>query len=187
MEGRAEAGYALSAPEAARTTLGEALVRYLKEITPGKKGAIQEAVRIRAWLRSPLSERSLASIRTTDLAQWRSARIAAGKSTATVRNALTIISQVYKVAASEWGMEGLRNPVRDVRLPKLGPARDRRLEPGEEELLLEACARSSNPWLRPDVSFAIHTAMRRGEILSLQRQDVKGRIALLRSKTVCPR
>jgi hypothetical protein len=41
---------------------------------------------------------------------------------------LTIISQVYKVAASEWGTETLRNPVTSLKLPKHKPGRDRRLE-----------------------------------------------------------
>jgi hypothetical protein len=35
----------------------------LKEITPTKRGAKQEAVRIRAWLEDPLAKRPLSSIR----------------------------------------------------------------------------------------------------------------------------
>ena len=43
----------------------------------------------------------------------------------------------------------LRNPVRGVKMPRSRPARERRLEPGEEERLLKACAAAGNIWLRP--------------------------------------
>lgn len=96
--------------ESERTLLSEALERYLRERVPDKKGACQETNRVRAWMRDPLARRSLASIRSTDVARWRDQRVAEGKAPTTVRNALTILSQVYVTAASDWGMEGLRNP-----------------------------------------------------------------------------
>ena len=49
-------------------------------------------------------------------------------------------------------------------------ARSRRLEPGEDERLLGACA----PHLRAIVEAALETGMRRGEILSLQWSQVEG-------------
>ena len=119
-------------------TLGEALKRYQREITPTKRGAMQERNRIKAWLRDPLADKSLSDIRLPQMGQWRDQRLAAGKAPATIRNALTIISQVYDVATSEWGMEGLANPVARLRLPKNRPGRDRRLEEGEEPALLKA-------------------------------------------------
>ena len=97
---------------------------------------------------------------------------------ACIRNMLTIISQVYKAAASEWGMEDLRNPVQGVRLPKMRPGRDRRLEPGEEERLLEVCG---CVWLRAAIIVSIETGLRRGELLSLRRSDIQGSMALLRT------
>lgn len=81
-----------------------------------KKGAKQERNRITAWLRDPLAERPLAAIRSMDIAAWRSERVAAGKAPTTIKNALTIVSQVFQVAGTEWGMEGLQNPVRGVRI-----------------------------------------------------------------------
>tara|TARA_B100000242_G_scaffold279722_1_gene238433 strand:- start:1740 stop:1868 length:129 start_codon:yes stop_codon:yes gene_type:complete len=37
------------------------------------------------------------------------------------------------------------NPVRQVSKPKENPSGDRRLEIGEEKLLLEGCSQSKNP------------------------------------------
>jgi integrase len=180
VEGRLAAGDVLDLGEARRTTLGEALERYLVEITPLKKGAKQERVRIRAWLRDPLAGRSLASIRSMEIAAWRNERVAARKAPTTVRNALTIISQIFQVAGTEWGMQGLQNPVRGVRMPRSRPARGRRLEPGEEERILAGCDAAGQPVLRPIVIWAIETAMRQGEILALEARSIRGNVAYLR-------
>ena len=181
-------GDVLDLGEARRTTLGEALERYLAEVTPLKKGAKQERVRIRAWLRDPLARRALASIRSMEIAAWRNERVAAGKAPTTVRNALTIISQIFQVAGTEWGMQGLQNPVRGVRMPRSRPARERRLEPGEEEKVLAGCDAAGQPVLRPIVIWALETAMRQGEILSLEARCIRGNVAYLRDTktTRCP-
>lgn len=47
-EGLIASGDDLDLSEARRTSLGEALERYLAEVTPAKKGAKQETIRIRA-------------------------------------------------------------------------------------------------------------------------------------------
>lgn len=181
VEGKILVGQLIDMGEARRTTLGEALERYLAEETPTKRGAKQERQRIRQWISDQLSSRPLASIRSTDIARWRSEQQAAGKAPSTIRNALTIISQVYRTAASEWQMESLRNPVSGVRLPKLRPGRDRRLGLGEEERLIEAAGQVGGPWLRSAIVVAIETAMRQGELLSLRWEALRGYQALLRT------
>lgn len=79
-------------------------------------------------------------------------------------------------------MEGLLNPVRHVRKPKVSPGRDRRLEEGEEKELLDAAGKSKVTWLKPIVEFALETAMRQGELLKLTWPDVdlKARVVRLR-------
>ena len=60
------------------------------------------------------------------------------------------------------------NPLRQVSKPKENPSRDRRLEIGEEKLLLEGCGQSKNPYLKHLAVVAIERAMRRGELLKLE-------------------
>lgn len=165
IESKIDTGEPFLAPEAARTTLAEALDRYAREITPHKRGARQEASRIAQWRRHALAQRPLAAIRGVDLAQYRDERLQA-VGAATVRLELAIISHLYKIARTDWGMEALRAPV--VRKPATPAPRERRLAPGEfERLQAEA-----DPELRAALVLAVETAMRRGELAGLQRQQI---------------
>lgn len=171
-------GAFVSRKEAEQTTLLEALERYEREVTPAKKGAAQERLRIRAWKQDPLAQRFLASIRGADLATWRDKRLAAGASPTTARNDLAVISHLFNVAAREWGMESLTNPVEKIKMPPPSRARDRRLDPRpdadgrtEEARLLAACDAGPH-WLGPMVRLALATAMRQGELLALEWRNI---------------
>jgi integrase len=188
LEAQIDRGAFSDIQEAARTLLHEALERYLCERTPAKKGAVQETNRIRAWQRDPLARRSLATIRSMDIAEWRDARMAAGKAPTTIKNMLGILSQVFVTARTEWGYEDLRNPVRGVRMPAQRPGRDRRLEGDEETRLLAAAGQVGEPYLAPLIILALETAMRLGELLALKRSNIKGNVAhLADSKNGKPR
>jgi hypothetical protein len=71
-------------------------------------------------VRDPLADRPLASIRTMDIAGWQNERTQAGNAPTTIKNALRIISQVYQLAATEWGMEGCVTPSAGSRCREAG-------------------------------------------------------------------
>ncbi len=192
IESKLHNGEAVIGTEARRTTLLDALDRYLREITPGKRGKRQETGRIQRLKKHPISKRTLAQITGTDVASYRDARLAgvayerfvtdraSGLVPAhqdddpravgpdTVRLELAIISNLYKIAMTEWGMPGLVNPVKQVRKPKAGKWRDRRLHGDEEERLLG----EASPILKQAIILAIETAMRRSELAGLKRSDI---------------
>jgi len=157
--------------EAEATTLEQALDRYLREITLNKKGASKEASRINAWKKHPLAKRSMASIKGKDLATYRDERLKGGAATGTVLRDLSVVSHLFTVASTDWGM-GITNPLDHVRKPKPGKARNRRLEGDEEVRLLTACRQSNNPLLASLVIVAIETGMRLSELLGLTWADV---------------
>lgn len=192
IEGDMDAGRPVATQVDAKTTLKEALERYQREITAGKRGAGPERVRIRQWLAEPIANRPLASIRGADLADYRDARLR-GVTVAELRKAreadedlddltptrrpvkpnsvrleLAVISNLYTIARTEWKMEGLANPVQSIRRPKPGKPRRRRFEGDEEQLLLE----KADPIMRALITFAVETCMRRGEIASLERSQI---------------
>ncbi len=81
---------------------------------------------------------------------------------------MILLSSLFNVAHREWGMESIDNPVSKVSRPKMPNGRDRRLLPGEEDLLLGALGKT----LKPLFQIATETAMRQGELLSLDWKHV---------------
>jgi integrase len=152
------------------TTFGDALARYLEEITPLKKGSKQEAQRIKAWLKHPLADRSIAFLRAKDFAEFRDKRTSQGVATNTIRLELALISHMFNIARKEWGL-ALQNPVAAIRMPCGSSARERRFEGNEGDRLLESCRNSKSKHLYPLVVLALETAMRLGELLKLTWND----------------
>ena len=74
-------------------------------------------------------------------------------------------------------MEGLTNPVKSIRMPSPPAGRDRRLQPGEREKLLEYSSEEMSQVIR----FALETAMRRGELAGMtwEMVDLKKRTVTL--------
>ena len=170
-------GVFISRKEAENTTLSEALDRYEREVSSSKKGHRREKTRISIWKNHPLAKRVLASIRGNDMAFYKDERLKAGYSANTVRLELAIISHLFEIARKEWGMEGLTNPVKAIRMPSPPAVRDRRLGPGELEKLLESSSEEINQVIR----FALETAMRRGELAGMtwEMVDLKKRTVTL--------
>ncbi|BCA80300.1 site-specific integrase [Desulfuromonas sp. AOP6] len=167
IESEMDRGIFVSQAEAERTTLADALDRYRREITPGKKGGKQENSRINILSKTSLAPRFLATIKGSDIAKYRDERLLE-RSPITVNNELILLSHLFTVARKEWGLEGLRNPVSDIRKPKQPAGRERRLLPGEEEQLLK----SAPVKLRPIIVLALETAMRLGELTELNWNNV---------------
>lgn len=147
-------------------TLAEALDRYRLEITPSKKGAKIELIRINQWLAHPLAQKPLDTLKPLDFAKHRDNRLQAGIAASTIRSELAIISHLFTIAAKEWGMS-LVNPIDRIRKPKADNARDRRLNNNELVSLLDACSLSDSYLLPYLVGFAMETGMRLGEMLSI--------------------
>ena len=169
IEGDMDRGLFVSRHEAEATTLDEAFERYRREVTVHKKSASQEEQRIRQWRARPLAARMVATIRSVDIARFRDERLK-DVSPASVRLELALLSHVFTIARKEWGMADLRNPVQDVTLPAKARSRERRLQPGEEARLLSAAGMYQE--MPEIITFAIETAMRRGEIMGLRWADI---------------
>ena len=171
--------------EAKLVTLRELLERYVAEITPQKKGAASEAIRIKALMQHPLASQMVATIRGVDIARYRDQRLKS-VAPATVRRDLGVLSPIFEIARKEWGLS-ISNPVRDIKLPANGRPRERRLQRDstialdEQSRLFDACEGARNRFLFPIVRLALETAMRRSELLNLQWHfiDLERRIAHL--------
>jgi integrase len=161
-------------------TLGEVLEKYLHQITPKKKSSEVEKIKIKRLMREPVASVQFCRLTPQHIAKFRDDRLRSVSGTTALKD-LSLLSHAITIAVREWGLPLAVNPVKQITKPKQNKPRDRRLEAGEEQQLLAACSESRNPYFKAFVVVAIETAMRRGEMLSLQRQhiDFEARTAFL--------
>lgn len=154
------------APKQTMPRLMPLMVRYVEEVTPTKKGESQERYKAAQWKKTKLADMQLDKITGEVVAQYRDARLKE-VSANTVRLELAFLSVVFEQCRKEWGL-AVSNPVRQIRMPKPGKPRERRLEAGEEDALLAACKVSRAYYLHSFVVLAIETGMRSGELLAMR-------------------
>lgn len=153
------------------TTLGELLERYQSEVSPTKRGSVQEIQRIDVLRRHELAYRTMIGLSQQDIASFRDERLRSVAPSTAVRE-LAILSHVIEVAIRDWGLPLSRNVVKLVRRPVIRNERSRRLTGDEEQRLLDGCDAGQIPFLKTLVILAIETGMRRGEILGLKWSDI---------------
>lgn len=168
VENAMDKGVYIDNSEAQRTTLLEAIERYEKETIARKGYPEQELQRTKHWKTQPLAKRYLATLRGVDFAKYRDSRMDSGRAAATVRQELQVVSHLFETARKEWGMEGLLNPLKNIRKPSASNERDRRLEPGEFESISAELARRGNPYALPAFELAIETSLRQAMLFSLR-------------------
>jgi integrase len=112
------------------------------------------------------------------------------RSNNTVRLELALLGHLFTVAIKEWGIGLPFNPVSSIRRPAPGSGRNRRLTQEEQNCLLQAVDKYSNPMFGWIVRIAVQTGMRLSEIATLRvRQvDIQRRVARLEhTKNSSPR
>jgi integrase len=158
------------APKQSMPRLMLMVERYVEDVTPTKKGYSQERYRANQFKKTKLANMQLDKVTGEVIAQYRDARLKE-VSANTVRLELAFLSVVFEQCRKEWGL-AVANPVRQIRMPKPGKQRQRRLESGEEDALLAACKASRAYYLHSFVVLAIETGMRSGELLDITWANV---------------
>lgn len=170
--------------EADKTSFSTILKRYQKEVTPNKKSAEIETIKINVLLRDKiLASLKMTAVSSTEIAKWRDRRLK-DVTGATVNREINLLSAVLNHARREWGIH-VESPFPYVKRPEHSRPRERRLSPDEQRYLFAAltCGEERNangtlapgirnPWILPLVQLALETAMRRGELLSLRWEHV---------------
>lgn len=152
-------------------TVHDLLYRYEREVTVKKRGADQEQLKLRVIRSHSLAKASLDKVMGAMIAAYRDDRLRIVTS-GTVRRELAILQHCFEIARREWGIGIATNPVRQITLPAPSKSRQRRLEPDDLERFWKAADRARATWVKPFLVLAIETGMRRGELLSIQWQDI---------------
>ena len=170
----------LGQPPAKGLTLGHLIERYLVEVTPRKLSRETERLRLAKFLRHPIAQKRLDQTNSADFAAYRDERLQSVRA-GTVRRELGLLHHLFDIASREWGLSLGANPLKHVTLPGLPEGRQRRLEEGELEILLDALELCRNPEAKVIVLLAIETGLRRREIFDLtwRNVDLERRIAFI--------
>ena len=171
IESKLDRGLVSDITKCSRVTMSELFTRYKQEVSLHKRNAVCESYML-AMLADRLGDLKLTQLTREVVSQFRDTRLAEGKSPSTVRNNLHLLSAVITTSMKDWGYELPYNPVHRITKPRVDNARDRRLEQGEVERLLEAADKGQNPSVRPLILLALETAMRLGELLSLEWSNI---------------
>ena len=167
VESEIERGVFVDRSEAENTTIRDAFDRYLREVSSLKKGYSREKTMISRWQAYKLADRSMASLKSMDVAAWRDAR-SAEVSPSTVHRELCLLSHLFTVAQKDWGF-AIQNPVAHTRKPRPNKGRERRLSEAEIGKIIENTESIELPAI---VRLLTETAMRRGELSRLRWENI---------------
>lgn len=167
---RQQAIYAGQVERPVNVTLEHTIQRYLKfKGDHGKRslGNDQHILekRLVPFFGPGLPIRQLSAERIAQYEEQRITQVSAW----TVRNELTVLRHMLRLAHKKWGY---LDRVPDIELPKSPRGRTRFLTEDEITRLLHACASSKNRNLGAIVTLAIHTGMRKNEIMKLTWERV---------------
>lgn len=160
-------------------TLGEAFDRYAREVSPTKRGARWEMIRLEMLGKDNLAKIQICDLSSQDFADWRDRRLRQ-VAPASVRREMVLMSGVMTIARREWGLIQ-SNPLSDVRKPANARPRDRLVSDAEIDALISVVGKNGSVRWRAVQAFrfAIETAMRAGEICNLYPADIDGPVAHL--------
>ena len=153
-------------------TLAEVLDHYAAVVVPVHKAAKHEryyvsAIKKEVWANIPLENLTL-----KHLSEWRDRRLVR-VSTTTVHLHYGLIRQAIKAATQEWdwyipnAKELISLKIGDKGIPNI-----ERVTPEKFNKLLKEAEASKNPFMKPMTILALHTAIRKGELLALTWQNI---------------
>ena len=167
---------------AERTTFGEVIERYIKEVIIKCRGQLEHTYRLKALARHPIALLRMTALTPIKVAEYRDERLKI-LAPASVIHELAYFSAIINHARREWGIS-IVNPIPLVKKPPATQGRNRILSEDELSRLYAALTprvKNANHWMLPLVKFALETAMRRGEILGLRWEcvDLQKRTAFI--------
>jgi integrase len=114
-----------------------------------------------------IGELTLTQITPAVLSSYKAKRLNAGLKPSTVVKELQYIRRVFSLCKKEW-LFVKQSPFEFFKMPKVNDQRVKFLEPGQFEILLRVCPE----WLKPIITLAKYTGMRKGNVLNLKWSEV---------------
>jgi integrase len=178
IETQLDRGVEIDVAELRRTRVSEILTRFLNEEVPRRKGGKWEAVRIRLMLQAKFAGQQMDQHLSAGISDWVRERCRE-VSPATVVRDLNLLSGIFTVAIREWRMPLPVNPIKNVQRPRVNDKSRGKVWTEADLAKLRAAAAaeqhregSTYEYVVPAVELALESAMRLGEVSSLQIEDL---------------
>ena len=179
----------VSAPASSGKTLHKALDKFAEEVAPKRKGERWEVIRC-GKLKREIKDCKLEEFTAAKIAKWRDDMVKV-RAPSSVRREMNLLKSVLDIARKEWGWLD-SNPMADVKRPPNAKSRKRGIRQSEIDAIVEGLG--WEPWITAErrsdevaIAFllGVETAMRNGEMLSLEWDDVdlQRRVVLVRDTT----
>jgi len=155
-------------PEGDNITVKEMIEKFMATHALKVSSSMQASYKVSfAHIISFMGDKVITKVKPKDVANYKEARLEAGKKPATVNRELAALSKMFSIGVKEW--EWLdSNPVSNVSRLKENNARTRWLSNEEEARILS----NSPEWLSDLIIVSVDTGMRCGELLSLRWSEV---------------
>lgn len=165
--------------------LSDAIQKYASIVLPHKPKNAKNVTQHLKWWETQIGSLALTEITPAVLAECRDRLLTEVGPAGKVRKSNTVIryiaslSVVFEYCVKEW-MWLAHNPVRSIKKPKTGAGKTRFFSHEEIQKITDLCRKSDSPFLLPIFIVALHSGMRRGEVLSLKWENLD-----FKNKEIC--
>ncbi len=163
-------------------TFGDAVDKYLQDVSSKKDGAVWEKRRLEAMRDYFGTDAGLLEVDAPQIAQWRDDRLKTVSASTVVRES-NLLRNLFNVARNEWRWLE-HEPFRGVKMPKENASRTAMWGWRMIRRVLRAERTGKTQEMQAAFHIALRTGMRLGEILAAPGAfDPKSRVVTLKTKT----
>jgi len=164
-------------------SLKDIVHRYMEEVVPYKKSSRSETYLLKQFLKlADFSNLIINDVKPFHWAKFRDQRLN-DISPTSLKREFSIYKHMYQTAIKVWELN-IDNPLDKITLPKISTKLKRRFKDYELTYIIKR----AKPELACFIELALETCMRRGELLRVRREDIKGRLLTIhQTKTNEPR
>ncbi len=160
-----------------RRKLSDAIQKYIDTVLPQKPKNARNVLQHLKWWEGTIGGLQLSEVTPAVLAECRdklliepSSKGKARKNNTVIRY-LASISIVLEYCVKEW-LWLPQNPARSIKKPRVGKGKTRFFDQEEIQRIRDLCGACDSPHLLPIFILALHSGMRKGEVLSLRWENI---------------
>ena len=175
--------------------LSDAIEKYTSTVLVHKPKNARNVQQHLKWWNEEIGNLDINEVERSVLAECRDKLLTQPNKNGKIRSSNTCLkyivslSTVLEYAVKEWAWLTV-NPMRSIKKPRIGKGRIRFFNIDEIQKIQNLCSASENPYLETIFIVALHTGMRKGEILTLTWENIdfkRKEIQLQTSKNGEPR